>query len=70
MLAKYDALKGGQVKNLDPVLNRVTGVSFHNTSKFDFEKLQGDADHIAANLNDYMNGVARPSGWWPKDPAI
>jgi type I restriction enzyme M protein len=49
VLHKYGSLKGGQVKNLDPVLNRITGVAFHNTSMFDFEKLKGDPAHLAAN---------------------
>src|SRR3954470_8519424 len=42
VLAKYEGLKGGKVQNLDPILNRITGVPFHNISKLDFEKLKGD----------------------------
>lgn len=55
---KYEALKGGQVKNFEPVLNRITGVPFHNTSKFDFEKLKGDPNHLAANLKAYIRGFS------------
>src|SRR5438552_6350870 len=51
VLQKYESLKGGQVKNLEPVLNRITRVPFHNTSRFNFEKLKGDPNHLAANLN-------------------
>src|SRR5262249_35143767 len=58
VLKKYDSLKGGQVKNLEPVLNRITGVPFHNTSKLDFEKLKGDPNHIAANLSAYVKGFS------------
>ncbi|MBZ4421584.1 class I SAM-dependent DNA methyltransferase [Myxococcus sp. RHSTA-1-4] len=58
VLARYEAMKGGQVKNLDPVLNRITGVSFHNVSKYDFEKLKGDPGHIAANLRNYIKGFS------------
>ena len=58
VLAKYESLKGGQVKNLDPILNRITGVPFHNTSKLDFEKLKGDPNHIAANLTAYIKGFS------------
>ncbi len=38
------ALPGGKVKNLEPILNRVAGQSFHNTSRFTFEKLKGDPE--------------------------
>ena len=58
MLQKYESLKGGQVKNLEPVLNRITGVPFHNTSKFNFEKLKGDPNHLAANLKAYIRGFS------------
>src|SRR4029077_14963280 len=50
VLAKYESLKGGDLKNLDPILNRITGVPFHNTSKLDFGKLRGDPNPIAQNL--------------------
>jgi len=58
VLQKYEALKGGQVRNLEPVLNRITGVPFHNTSKFNFEKLKGDPNHLAANLKAYIRGFS------------
>jgi type I restriction enzyme M protein len=56
--AKYEELKGGQVKNLEPVLNRITGVPFHNTSKFNFDRLKGDPNHLAANLKAYIRGFS------------
>jgi type I restriction enzyme M protein len=58
VLQKYESLKGGQVKNLEPVLNRITGVPFHNTSRFNFEKLRGDPNHLAANLKAYIRGFS------------
>ena len=58
VLKKNDAMKGGAVKNLDPILNKVVGQSFHNTSLFDFEKLKGDANNVAANLRNYINGFS------------
>jgi type I restriction enzyme M protein len=58
VLQKYESLKGGQVKNLEPVLNRITGVPFHNTSRFNFEKLKGDPNHLAANLKAYIRGFS------------
>jgi len=46
------------IQNTDPVLNNVAGFSFHNKSKFDFEKLKADPNNIAANLNNYINGFS------------
>ena len=58
VLKKHEALKGGPVKNLEPVLNRITGVPFHNTSKFSFEALKGDPNHLAANLRAFIRGFS------------
>jgi type I restriction enzyme M protein len=58
VLAKHDQIKGGQVKNLDPLLNRVSGVSFHNVSRLDFAKLKDDPGHINANLTGYIKGFS------------
>lgn len=54
VLAKAAHLKSGQVKNLEPILNRVAGQQIHNTSKLDFQKLKGEPDKIAANLTHYI----------------
>ncbi|MDH5491311.1 MAG: type I restriction-modification system subunit M N-terminal domain-containing protein [Myxococcales bacterium] len=58
VLERYGKLKGGDVKNLDPILNRVTGVHFHNVSKLDFARLLDDPNHIAANLLAYIKGFS------------
>jgi type I restriction enzyme M protein len=58
VLARYHKLSGGSIKNLEPILNRVTGVSFHNISKLDFARLRGDDTHIAANLISYIEGFS------------
>lgn len=58
VLQRHHALKGGPVKNVDPILNRITGVGFHNISKLDFDKLRGDPTHIAANLTAYIRGFS------------
>jgi type I restriction enzyme M protein len=58
VLARAAKLEGGKVKNLEPVLNRVAGQSFHNTSQFTFEKLKGDPDNIAANLTQYIKSFS------------
>jgi len=58
VLARLEKLEGGKVKNLEPILNRVAGQAFHNTSRFTFEKLKGDPDNIAANLTQYIKGFS------------
>ncbi|MCB9367132.1 MAG: SAM-dependent DNA methyltransferase [Calditrichaeota bacterium] len=58
VLAKAKELKGGKVTNLEPLLNRVSGQPFHNTSKFTFEKLKGDPNNVAANLTNYIKGFS------------
>jgi len=58
VLARLKQLEGGKVKNLDPILNKVAGQAFHNTSRFTFEKLKGDPDNIAANLTQYIKSFS------------
>lgn len=45
-------------QNKGPILERITGQSFYNISRYDFKKLKDDADHIADNLIDYINGFS------------
>ncbi len=59
VLAKLESLEGGKVKNVEPLLCRASGVPFFNTSRYTFEKLKGDPDHIAANLTHYIKGFSR-----------
>ena len=56
--AKLKDLEGGKVKNVEPILCRVTGVPFFNTSLYTFEKLKGDPEHIAANLTHYIKSFS------------
>jgi type I restriction enzyme M protein len=58
VLARHESLQGGQVKNLDPILNRLTGVPFHNISKLTFDRLKDDPGHIAANVTSYIKGFS------------
>lgn len=58
VLKKHEALKATEVKNIDPALNKTAGFNFHNRSKFDFNKLIGDPNHLAANLRNYVNGFS------------
>jgi type I restriction enzyme M protein len=58
VLERYKSLKDGKIKDLDPILNKVAGQSFHNISKFSFEKLKGDPNNMAANLTHYIKGFS------------
>src|SRR4030066_1373623 len=58
VLAKLKSLEGGKVQNVEPILNKVAGQSFHNTSRFTFEKLRGEPENIAANLTNYIKGFS------------
>ena len=57
--AKLKALEGGKVKNVEALVCRVTGVPFYNESRYTFEKLKGDPNHIAANLTSYIKAFSR-----------
>lgn len=59
VLAKYEVLKKGSLQNIDPILNKVSGQEFNNTSKYDFEKLLAEPDNIANNLRNYINGFSK-----------
>ena len=58
VLAKAKSMGGGKVANIEPVLNRVAGVPFHNKSRLDFQKLKGEPDKIAANLTRYIKSFS------------
>jgi type I restriction enzyme M protein len=58
VLTRMKKLEGGKVKNVEPILCRVTGVPFYNTSRYTFEKLKGDPNNIAANLTNYIKGFS------------
>ncbi len=58
VLYKLKRMEGGKIQDLEPILNKVTGHQFHNTSKFTFAKLKGDPNNIAANLTQYIKGFS------------
>jgi type I restriction enzyme M protein len=58
VLKKLESLKESPVKDLEPVLNRVAGQAFHNTSKFNFHTLKSDPNNIAANLTHYIKSFS------------
>ena len=42
----------------DILLKNVSGKAFYNTSKYTFERLLDDPDHIEENFRDYLNGFS------------
>jgi len=58
VLARLERLKDSKVKNIEPILNRVAGQSFHNTSQFTFDKLKDEPENIAANLVHYIKSFS------------
>ena len=61
VLAAHKRRAGGRWTDeaLDKALNRVAGQRFHNHSPLDFERLQGDPDHIDRHLVSYIEGFSR-----------
>ncbi len=67
VLAFYESLKAQKNKNgeqkhneetIEKMVNRKFSLSFFNTSPFTFNKLLGDADGLASNLNNYIAGFS------------
>ncbi|MCI3923553.1 type I restriction-modification system subunit M [Paenibacillus sp. TRM 82003] len=58
VLEQLPRLQQMNVQNLEPVINRLTGESFHNISKFTFPKLLADPANILANVTNYINGYS------------
>jgi type I restriction enzyme M protein len=58
VLARQAALKDRGLENLDQQLRLSAGFAFYNTSRYDFDKLLGDAPHLAANLRNYIAGFS------------
>ena len=56
VLETYENVKNLEVH--DAFLRKASGYSFYNVSKFDFDKLLADADHIEQNFRDYLNGFS------------
>ncbi|MDY0011953.1 MAG: class I SAM-dependent DNA methyltransferase [Rhodocyclaceae bacterium] len=49
---KYDA------ETIETMINHRFKLNFHNTSEFTFQNLLGDADKLAANMNNYIAGFS------------
>ena len=52
------AAKTLNVENIEPVLCRVSGHSFYNTSPLTFRRLLDDPAHVASGLRSYINGFS------------
>ncbi len=48
----------GKLENPDGLLRKASGFAFYNTSLYDFDKLAGDAPHLAANLRNFIAGFS------------
>lgn len=48
----------GKLENPDRLLRETSGVAFYNTSRYDFEKLLSDPQHLAENLRNYIAGFS------------
>jgi type I restriction enzyme M protein len=59
VLVNYEKFKVMNEDAREPILNRIAKQNFHNTSKYNFTNLLSDADNIADNLRDYINGFSK-----------
>src|SRR5690606_35527148 len=51
-------LAASGLQDLDKQLRRASGFAFYNTSRYDFEKLVADPQHLATNLRYYIAGFS------------
>ena len=58
VLEAYQIHKNKKPEVLEPILNNIAKVKFHNHSRFDFYKLAQDPNNIASNLRNYINGYS------------
>ena len=58
VLDRMKKLEGGKVRNLELILNKASGLEFHNTSRFTFGKLLGEPENIAPNLIHYIKSFS------------
>lgn len=59
VLENFEKFKAMNEDAREPILNRIAKQNFHNTSNYNFTKLLSDADNIADNLRDYINGFSK-----------
>ena len=46
---------GDRLENPEGLLRNASGYAFYNTSRYDFDSLLGDHEHLADNLRNYIN---------------
>lgn len=59
VLSEHAKIKGKPDTVVRSLLERITGRAFYNLAKFDFPKLLDDPNHLAPNLNGYINGFSK-----------
>ena len=59
VLKRQAELSKRGLQDLDKALRAASGLAFYNTSRYDFDKLLGDAPQVAANLRNYIAGFSR-----------
>ncbi|EDZ57431.1 restriction endonuclease subunit M [Bacillus cereus] len=59
VLSNFEKFKAMNEDAREPILNRIAKQNFHNASNYNFTKLLSDADNIADNLRDYINGFSK-----------
>lgn len=58
VLDAYQQHKTKKPEVYEPILNSIAKAKFHNHSKFNFTELAKDANQIAANFQNYLNGYS------------
>ena len=58
VLKRQAELSKRGLQDLDRALRAASGFAFYNTSRYDFDKLMGDASQVAANLRNYIAGFS------------
>jgi type I restriction enzyme M protein len=58
VLAKLAELEAQGLTTIDPILRKVAGQNFYNTSPLDFATLLADDKNVAASLRAYINGFS------------
>jgi type I restriction enzyme M protein len=57
VLLTYNEIKD-KLDNPDQLLRQESGYAFYNTSRYDFETLLGDSQHLSQNLQNYIAGFS------------
>lgn len=58
VLKQNEVLEKRKITNKLPLLKKITGLNFYNTSEFTYDKLKNDSRNIEENLIDYIKGFS------------